>query len=159
MVDLLSSKNSQIYKSALQYIGGILNSNNPYVPERCMMCGVLDKLTNLLYDVDIVVTKQACWAISNLVTNGNQYAEKFISSAAYFRCLILADTSLNIDVKEEAMWAINNAITSASIEGVYSAFMLEDEGSHGAVVRCLLKSLDFKTAKLISNSLEALTVL
>jgi hypothetical protein len=35
-----------------------------------MMCGVLDKLTNLLYDADMIVTKQACWALSNLVSNG-----------------------------------------------------------------------------------------
>lgn len=57
------------------------------------------------------------------------------------------------------MWALTNAITSASTEGVHKGYTIDDNGSHGTVVRCLLKALDYKTSRLVANSLESLELL
>jgi hypothetical protein len=65
MTDLLSSKNFILSKFALQFIGGILNTDNVKIFNLCILNGVIDKLTNLMYSADFVVVKQACWAISN----------------------------------------------------------------------------------------------
>jgi hypothetical protein len=159
MVDLLSSKNSNMMKNALSYVGSILTSDNVMVANKCHLNGVIDRLTNLLYDVDYSTVKKACWAISNFAATAPEFAAIFVKSSAYHRCLVLAESSPNIDIQEEALWALTNALTTGNQETLRDAFFCDSgasDDSAGQVVYALLKGLKLKTSRLVANVVETL---
>lgn len=78
MVELLCSKNEQLYQNALRYVGGILNSDNQVISQKCMLNGVVDKLINLLYAPEGKVVKETLWAFSNYSANGGTFADQVL---------------------------------------------------------------------------------
>jgi len=49
MCDILLFKNEQFYHPALKYMGGILNSDDMRIVEKCVFNGLIDKVVNILY--------------------------------------------------------------------------------------------------------------
>jgi importin subunit alpha-1 len=158
MVDLLSSKNEQLYQKALPFVGGILNSDNEVISQKCMLSGVVDKLTNLLYSANGRVIKETLWAFSNYCANGAAYSDQVLRSSAFYRCIVLT-SSPNLDVREEAFYALTNALTCCKLEALREAFLAnfnEAGHEHGQVIFALLQGLKVKTSRLVGHVLEAL---
>jgi hypothetical protein len=54
------------YVPALRCIGNIVTSALPEVIERCLFANIIDKLTNLLYQTNVPIVKEALWSFSNI---------------------------------------------------------------------------------------------
>jgi hypothetical protein len=47
-------------------MGNILTSNDNRIVERCIWLGVIDRLTNILYQSNSNLIKETLWAFSNI---------------------------------------------------------------------------------------------
>lgn len=108
----MDDKDISIFIPALRAMGNILTTNDPRIIERCLWEGVLDKLTNYLFQSNSNIIKEACWAISNITAGPSHHVEKFIDSGAFDRIIALLSAT-NIDHRKEALWVLANAITGA----------------------------------------------
>jgi importin subunit alpha-1 len=124
MCDLLSSKNENLHKEALRFMGGILNSDDPKIINKAVFNGVVDKVINILYSPSHNLVKEGLWTLSNFCASGPNYCSTFVKSSAMHRALNLAKSG-NIDIQEEALWALGNAVTCGTDENARAAFLVE----------------------------------
>ena len=75
----LESSEPSHFVPAMKAIGSILTSNEVAVIDRCLWCGCIEKLANLiklLKNTEIV--REGCWALSNITASGNQHVAQFV---------------------------------------------------------------------------------
>ena len=70
MCDLLCHKNQEVFKEALNYIGGIMAIDDEWTMKMMIQFDVAEKLTNLLYSANSEIVKHTLWTFSNIVASG-----------------------------------------------------------------------------------------
>lgn len=91
--------------------------------DRCLWAECLSKLNSLMDQIDdtnyggISVTREVCWALSNITAGSPHQVTKVIDSEIFKRVIDIALSSKQPDVKREALWVICNATTETDAEG------------------------------------------
>lgn len=136
MCDLLCHKNQEVFKEALNYIGGIMAIDDEWTMKMMIQFDVAEKLTNLLYSANSEIVKHTLWTFSNIVASGTQSVQEFLKCSAPQRVLTLA-MSPNLNLQQESLWVLCNSITCGSHNEIRDLFLIEN----GEVVNVLIKGL------------------
>ncbi len=135
----------------MRAIGNILTASDPMIVERCLWLGVLDKLTNLLYQSNSNIIKECLWSFSNITAGPSSHIEKFIESDSMDRVLFLTE-SRNIDIRKEAMYVICHAITGADV--IIRAKIYEK--TNGTIFGVMIKASYINEVRLLFHVIEAI---
>lgn len=131
----LGEKELVIFVPALRAVGNILTTNDPQIVQRAMWIGVVDKLTNILYQSNSNIIKECLWAFSNISAGTSDQAKAILEAPAFERIIHLAE-SKNIDNRKEAMWVVANCLTQVDINLRNAVFI----NSQGKVLELLIKN-------------------
>jgi len=135
----------------MRAIGNVLTASDPMIVERCLWLGVLDKLTNLLYQSNSNIIKECLWSFSNITAGPSSHIEKFIESDSMDRVLFLTE-SRNIDIRKEAMYVICHAITGADV--IIRAKIYEK--TNGTIFGVMIKASYINEVRLLFHVIEAI---
>lgn len=102
------------FMPALRCVGNILTTSDPAIIERCLLLGVVDKLTSILYQSNSQLIKEALWGFSNITAGPGSHIEAFINNSAFDRVVMLT-ASKNIDIRKESLYVICNSITGSDV--------------------------------------------
>jgi hypothetical protein len=96
VIDLIDHQNEKISRDAIKYIGGMFIYET-LVDEIIKHDDVLEKITNVLYSMNLARVREALWAFSNFTASGPKYSKVFLKSSALKRVLMLANSNdLNV---------------------------------------------------------------
>jgi hypothetical protein len=80
----------------LKSLGSILTSNDHEVIDRCLWAECLSKLNGLMEQIDdnnyggISVSREVCWALSNITAGNQQQVAKVIDSEIFKKVIDIA---------------------------------------------------------------------
>jgi hypothetical protein len=80
--DLLCHKNSDIFREALRYVGGVSSADDDYIIQILIQNEVIEKITNVMYSANSEIVKEGLWTLSNIVASGVNCIEAFLKSSA-----------------------------------------------------------------------------
>lgn len=96
ITDCLQSNDPTHFIPALKALGSILTSNDHEVIDRCLWAGCLTKMNSLMEQMNdtnyggVSVTREMCWALSNITAGNKQQVDKVIESDIFKKVLEVA---------------------------------------------------------------------
>lgn len=151
IIDKLGASDLSLFVPAVRCVGNILTASDPSIVERCLFCGVLDKLTNILYQSNSNIIKECLWGFSNITAGPSTHVAKFVESDAFDRILFLCE-STNIDIRKESLFVMANAVTQGDMFVRSKIY----EKSCGKILLALIQATYINDARLRNNSLDAI---
>lgn len=100
-------KDIELQFPACRAIGNIINSNKVEVTQFMIDIGMMDLLVHNLDSENLVIVKETCWTISNLLGGSVEQAQKVLIHpvmVGLLKCL----NSEDVVVRKEASWAMRN---------------------------------------------------
>ena len=92
MCQFLARKNEEIYAGAVRYLGSVLLSDDPRIPDKIIRNNSLEKLAEIMLSTNRKYLKESLWLLSNLASSGADYARAVISSPVFGRILALCSS-------------------------------------------------------------------
>ncbi len=92
----MQSSDPTLFIPALKALGSILTSNDHEVIDRCLWAECLSKMNSLLEQMNdanyggVSVTREMCWALSNITAGSKHQVDKVIESEIFKKVLEVA---------------------------------------------------------------------
>ena len=123
MSDLLINKDAAIQSHCVRYMGGIMSSEDANIVDKALESNVIDRITNILFQQQPQLVKEALWTLSNIAASRPSALIK--NSQTIKRIVALADDSGSTTDAAESYEQSNVSVAFAATDDLSVSYEIE----------------------------------